>query len=168
MVEKLQRVCAVRDHQSLGMWPGTDTSSLSPLTSTGSTTDRKTLTGSPADRKTKPTTKKVMVNLLKEKNSNLSILGQGTWLEAPGMGSGSSPSSWTTDCDSSPSLGREEGGRSYQGAPVIVPDIDTLCATVSQACCTQHFTGKISKTTNVTTPETTVQWERAGDNEMQN
>ena len=84
------------------------------------------------------------------------------------MGSESSPSSWTTDCDSAPSLGRGEGGRSYQGAPVIVQDIGTLYATASQDCRTQHFLGKVCKTTDVRTPETTNQWERAGDNERQN
>ena len=53
-----------------------------------------------------------------------------------------------------------EGGRRSSGAPVIMQDMGTLCATASMDCHTADLGELTSKTTATDKPGTTDQWER--------
>ena len=123
--------------------PGTSSSSSSPTPEQpGSQEDRK-----PED--STPTKSKVMVNLQKRQNPNLSAISRGTWPETPCLGSGS-PSSCSMTCrGSSSSLGRGEGGRSCQGAPIVMTFNGTLCSQFGNDCRNENFREK----TTVAEPE---------------
>ena len=90
-----------------------------------------------------PTKSKVMVKLQKRQNPNLSAISRGKWPETLCSGSGS-PSSCSMTCrGSSSSLGRGEGGRSCQGAPIVETFNGTLCAQFGNDCRNENFRQKI-------------------------